>query len=99
MNRLIKINKIILLITLTLSLFSSKYESDLAKRRYLFIDYAKTENFKVPFKSIEEAIYSNLNSDKYVYQTSKQKLILEFINYLLVIILFVLLRIQKTKSN
>lgn len=87
---------------LSLSLFISLRESDLAKRRYLLFNYfMESPEYKLKLlnKPKEERLISLIKLRKDVYRILKQKLILEFINYLLVIILFVLLRIQKTKTN
>jgi hypothetical protein len=93
MKIIIRVIRGVLIVLILLSLLSDFYEYDLAKRTYLF----NQEEYIKSNKTVEEVIEISSNTYRYFYQTFKQKMILDFIIYGLLIMLVGIESINKKK--
>ena len=84
----------IILILMFLSSYSSFYEYKLAQRSYSSMLKLHKEGYYKKYLTFEELNISNINSERYFYNTFKQKMYLD-----LFLFLFVLIFINKYYRN
>lgn len=98
---MIKITQAIIVVMVLVSLISTYYEQDVAKRTYRFSqeEYADG-SYKREYKTIEDKIKITINTYKYTYNTYRQKLYWDISIVILVLaLLFFKRQEQKRLKN